>query len=188
MVPVWLYTDLLQALKGEPLNFVLSTEGTLISASTAPNCGGYRQETPNNASNHNRKYLTVPQLNNRKHLTLFQLTVRGIVITICFPKFLFNDLQLEQSLPWTTATAALAWTAVAVTLTFALLTILLLSTASKKKCLQTLGENLNILSRAFLSFFCSMQRETKYMSDTRQIVECAHIYDAFRGQNVNKYL
>ena len=33
------YTDLLQALKGEPLSFVFSSDGTLISASAAPHCG-----------------------------------------------------------------------------------------------------------------------------------------------------
>ena len=33
-------TDLLQALKGERLNSVFSPDGTLISASAAPHCGG----------------------------------------------------------------------------------------------------------------------------------------------------
>ena len=36
---VWLYTDLLQALKGERLSSVFSPDGTLISASAAPHCG-----------------------------------------------------------------------------------------------------------------------------------------------------
>ena len=31
--------DLLQALKGEPVSSVFSTEGTVISASAAPHCG-----------------------------------------------------------------------------------------------------------------------------------------------------
>ena len=37
-----LYTDLLQALKGERLSSVFSPDGTLISASAAPQCGGER--------------------------------------------------------------------------------------------------------------------------------------------------
>ena len=37
---MWLYTDLLQALKGERLSSVFSPDGTLISASAAPHCGG----------------------------------------------------------------------------------------------------------------------------------------------------
>ena len=36
---MWLYTDLLQALKGEHLSSVFSPDGTLISASAAPHCG-----------------------------------------------------------------------------------------------------------------------------------------------------
>ena len=36
---VWLYTDLLQALKGERLSSVFSPDGTLISASAAPHHG-----------------------------------------------------------------------------------------------------------------------------------------------------
>ena len=36
---IWLYTDLPQALKGEPLSFVFSSDRTLISASAAPHCG-----------------------------------------------------------------------------------------------------------------------------------------------------
>ena len=35
---VWLYTDLLQGLKGERLSSVFSPDGTLISASAAPHC------------------------------------------------------------------------------------------------------------------------------------------------------
>ena len=35
-----LYTDVLQALKGERLSSVFSSDGTLISASAAPHCGG----------------------------------------------------------------------------------------------------------------------------------------------------
>ena len=35
----WLYTDLLQAMKGERLSSVFSPDGTLISASAAPHCG-----------------------------------------------------------------------------------------------------------------------------------------------------
>ena len=38
-----LYTDLLQALKGERLSSVFSPDGTLTSASAAPHCGGLRQ-------------------------------------------------------------------------------------------------------------------------------------------------
>ena len=34
------YTDLPQALKGKPSSSVFSTDGTLISASAAPHCGG----------------------------------------------------------------------------------------------------------------------------------------------------
>ena len=34
-----IYTDLLQALKGERLSSVFSPDGTLISASAAPQCG-----------------------------------------------------------------------------------------------------------------------------------------------------
>ena len=37
---MWLYTDLLQALKGRHLSSVFSTDGTLISASAVPRCGG----------------------------------------------------------------------------------------------------------------------------------------------------
>ena len=33
------YTNLLQALKGEHLSSVFSSDGTLISVSAAPNCG-----------------------------------------------------------------------------------------------------------------------------------------------------
>ena len=36
---VWLYTDLPQALKGEPFRSVFSTDWTLISVSAAPHCG-----------------------------------------------------------------------------------------------------------------------------------------------------
>ena len=36
---VWLYTDLLQVLKGEPLSSVFITDLTLISASAAPTAG-----------------------------------------------------------------------------------------------------------------------------------------------------
>ena len=36
---VWLYTDLLQDLKGERLSSVFSPDGTLISASAAPHYG-----------------------------------------------------------------------------------------------------------------------------------------------------
>ena len=36
---MYAYTDLLQALKGEPLSSVFSPDGTLISASAAPHCG-----------------------------------------------------------------------------------------------------------------------------------------------------
>ena len=36
---MWLYTDLLQALKGERLSSVFSPDGTLISVSAAPHCG-----------------------------------------------------------------------------------------------------------------------------------------------------
>ena len=36
---MWLYTDQLQALKGERLSSVFSPDGTLISASAAPHCG-----------------------------------------------------------------------------------------------------------------------------------------------------
>ena len=35
---MWLYTDLLQALNGEALSSAISTDETLISASTAPHC------------------------------------------------------------------------------------------------------------------------------------------------------
>ena len=41
---MWLCTDLLQALKGEPLSSVFSTDGTLISASSAPHCGYNKAE------------------------------------------------------------------------------------------------------------------------------------------------
>ena len=37
---MWLYTYLLQVLKEEPLSSAFSTNGTLISASAAPHCGG----------------------------------------------------------------------------------------------------------------------------------------------------
>ena len=40
---VWLYTDLLQALKGEHLNSVFSPDGTLISASAARHCSGKKK-------------------------------------------------------------------------------------------------------------------------------------------------
>ena len=40
---VWLYTDLLQALKGERFSTVFSPDGTLISASAAPHCGKLEQ-------------------------------------------------------------------------------------------------------------------------------------------------
>ena len=39
MQHVWLYTDLLQAWKGERLSSVFSPDGTLISAYAAPHCG-----------------------------------------------------------------------------------------------------------------------------------------------------
>ena len=42
-VVVWLYTDLLQALKGERVSSVFSTDGTLISVSAAPHCGLQQQ-------------------------------------------------------------------------------------------------------------------------------------------------
>ena len=38
-------TDLLQALKGEPLSSVFSSGGTLISASAAPHCSERMQNT-----------------------------------------------------------------------------------------------------------------------------------------------
>ena len=38
MQHVWLYTDLLQALKGEPLSSVFSTDGTWLSAFAALHC------------------------------------------------------------------------------------------------------------------------------------------------------
>ena len=41
---MWLYTDLLQALKGERLSSVFSPDGTLISASAAPHCGKKEEE------------------------------------------------------------------------------------------------------------------------------------------------
>ena len=47
---VWLYTDLLQALKGERLSSVFSPDGTLISASTAPYCGGRKKNSSNKES------------------------------------------------------------------------------------------------------------------------------------------
>ena len=37
---LFLYTDLLQALKGERLSSVFSSDGAVISASTAPHYGG----------------------------------------------------------------------------------------------------------------------------------------------------
>ena len=39
MKHVWLYTDLLKALKGECLSSVFSPDWTLMSASAAPHCG-----------------------------------------------------------------------------------------------------------------------------------------------------
>ena len=39
-----LYTDLLQAIKGERLSSVFSPDGTLIYASAAPHCGGVWEE------------------------------------------------------------------------------------------------------------------------------------------------
>ena len=36
------YTDLLQALKGERLSFVFLPDGTSISASATPHCGGHK--------------------------------------------------------------------------------------------------------------------------------------------------
>ena len=42
---VWLYTDLPQALKGERLSSVFSSDGTLISASAAPHCGTFHFTT-----------------------------------------------------------------------------------------------------------------------------------------------
>ena len=49
---VWLYTDLLQALKGEPLSSVFSTDATLISASVAPHCrrGGVEEASSKQGS------------------------------------------------------------------------------------------------------------------------------------------
>ena len=44
---VWLYTDLLQALKGERLSSVFSLDGTLISEAAAPYCGGSTEENKN---------------------------------------------------------------------------------------------------------------------------------------------
>ena len=43
----WQYTDLLQALKGGRLSSVFSPDGTLISASAAPQCGGGLQKVSN---------------------------------------------------------------------------------------------------------------------------------------------
>ena len=40
MKHAWLYTDLPQVLKGEPSSSVFSTDGTIISTSAAPQCGG----------------------------------------------------------------------------------------------------------------------------------------------------
>ena len=39
------YIDLLQVLKGERLSSVFSPDGTLISASAAPHCGGAEQDS-----------------------------------------------------------------------------------------------------------------------------------------------
>ena len=39
MKHAWLYSGLIQALKGEPLSSGLSTDESLISASAAPHCG-----------------------------------------------------------------------------------------------------------------------------------------------------
>ena len=47
---VWLYTDLLQTLKGETLSSVFSTDGTLISASEAP-LGKEKVTTTNHEEN-----------------------------------------------------------------------------------------------------------------------------------------
>ena len=41
-----MYTDLLQALKGEDLSSVLSPDGALISASAAPHYGDIDKSTP----------------------------------------------------------------------------------------------------------------------------------------------
>ena len=41
MKHAWLYTDLLKALKGEPLSSGFSMDGYLIFASAVPHCGGW---------------------------------------------------------------------------------------------------------------------------------------------------
>ena len=58
MKHVWLYTDLLQALKGERLSTVFSPDGTLISASAAPHCG---TELYNHKANENPSVLNCAQ-------------------------------------------------------------------------------------------------------------------------------
>ena len=60
---MYAYTDLLQALKGEPLSSVFSPDGTLISASAAPHCGdqerqiSQQQTTSENVKSHILTYL-----------------------------------------------------------------------------------------------------------------------------------
>ena len=53
---MWLYTDLLQALKGECLSSVFSPDGTLISASTAPHCGELIQTIWIHTTKHHRRH------------------------------------------------------------------------------------------------------------------------------------
>ena len=78
---VWLYTDLLQALKGERLNCVFSPDGTLISASAAPTTGPtytlHCDMTLNTGTSLRETHATVPEtavsLTARKLLTAFVL-------------------------------------------------------------------------------------------------------------------
>ena len=56
----YIYSDLLQALKGEPLSSVFSSDGTLTSASAAPHCGGtWEKPYASQAGSHKKMYTYV---------------------------------------------------------------------------------------------------------------------------------
>ena len=87
---VWLYTDLLQALKVERLSFVFSPDGTLISASAAPHCGVARPPTA-------RNYKAL-HARERNQQSVLQAAASKVVVCLCllffvaFRKFFLSVL------------------------------------------------------------------------------------------------
>ena len=68
---VWLYTDLLQALKGERLSSVFSPDGTLISASAAPHCGTFSNKS---------KFVHIPTMADHSLATTVESTSGQILL------------------------------------------------------------------------------------------------------------